>query len=325
MDDPDAVVRTVLADVAPHTVGSTDSHDHLFIRTPLLAGQELDDLARAREQLTRFQAAGGRTVVQWTPAGLGRRLDDLRRLSLATGVQIVAATGRHRREVYPASASISELDSEHLTDWFVRDITERRCGLVKVGTGPGSLSDDERESLLAAAHASVLTGAPIAVHLEGGAGAERVLRILGEEGVAAHKVVLGHLGRNPDLQELLETASSGAWLCLDSPAPSYGTTTQGLRAQVELLASEGYAGQILLGADTTTAAALATGRDAAGLLEWTRTGPHAIDVALAQLALGANPARAWAFKPHEDAAYDERAGGVHAPDDTRRPPHAQDA
>ena len=74
----------------------TDTHDHLFFRSPRLPGQELADAAAARAELAAFRAVGGTGLVQWTPYGLGRRAADLRLLSRATGVHVVCATGLHQ-------------------------------------------------------------------------------------------------------------------------------------------------------------------------------------------------------------------------------------
>lgn len=76
-------VRTVLGDVPAGDLGVCDAHDHLFIRTPALPGLELNDPEEARERLRSFHELGGRTVVQWTPYGMGRRPGDLADLSRA--------------------------------------------------------------------------------------------------------------------------------------------------------------------------------------------------------------------------------------------------
>jgi len=60
-------VRTVLGDVTPDALAITNSHDHLFLRSPRLPGQELDDPGAATAEGRAFAAAGGRTIVQWTP------------------------------------------------------------------------------------------------------------------------------------------------------------------------------------------------------------------------------------------------------------------
>lgn len=91
-----STVRTVLGDIRPEELGVCDAHDHLFLRSPQLPGQELDDLFATRAELTAFRAAGKAAVVQWTPYGMGRRAADLPGLSRATGVHLVCATGLHQ-------------------------------------------------------------------------------------------------------------------------------------------------------------------------------------------------------------------------------------
>jgi len=67
-----AIVRTVRGDVAPSELGPTDAHEHLFFVTPIQPGDEFADVERAIEEARTLVAAGGRTLVDWTPLGLGR-------------------------------------------------------------------------------------------------------------------------------------------------------------------------------------------------------------------------------------------------------------
>jgi phosphotriesterase-related protein len=93
-------VRTVRGDIAPAQLGVCNSHDHLFIRTPQMPGQEVDDTDAARIELDAFAALGGRAVVQWTPWGMGRRTAELAALSRASDVHLVSATGVHQARHY---------------------------------------------------------------------------------------------------------------------------------------------------------------------------------------------------------------------------------
>jgi predicted metal-dependent phosphotriesterase family hydrolase len=45
-------VRTVLGDVVPEELGVTDSHDHLFVKSAVLPGRELDDEDAALAEAT---------------------------------------------------------------------------------------------------------------------------------------------------------------------------------------------------------------------------------------------------------------------------------
>lgn len=60
-------VRAVLGDVPPAELGVCDAHDHLFLRSLHLPGQELDDAREAAARLRAFRELGGNAVVQWTP------------------------------------------------------------------------------------------------------------------------------------------------------------------------------------------------------------------------------------------------------------------
>lgn len=95
-----ATVRTVLGDISAGELGVCDAHDHLFLHSPVLPGQELDNHDRAAERLRDFRGLGGRSVVQWTPYGMGRKADMLASLARSTGTHAVAATGLHQAAHY---------------------------------------------------------------------------------------------------------------------------------------------------------------------------------------------------------------------------------
>jgi phosphotriesterase-related protein len=253
------VIRTVLGDIAPPHLGVTDAHDHLFLRTPALPGQELDDVAAALDELTGFAALGGGAVVQWTPWGLGRHLDRLPELSRRSGVHVVAATGLHQARHYdPATLRRAR---EGLAERFVRELTEGsvRAGLVKVAGAYHHLDGHAREVLAAAAQAHHATDAPIGVHLEAGTAALDVLDLLcGAHGVPAHRVILGHLQRFPDRAVHRHAAESGAFLAYDGPSRAHHATDAHLMAGIADLVEHGHGGQILLGGDTVTPAARST-------------------------------------------------------------------
>ncbi|MFF4576327.1 phosphotriesterase [Streptomyces sp. NPDC001410] len=255
-----SAVRTVLGDIRPEELGVCDAHDHLFLRSPQLPGQELDDLSAARAELTAFRAAGGAAVVQWTPYGMGRRAADLPALSRATGVHLVCATGLHQAAHY-APESLGGL-GDRLSERFVAELTEGigssgvRAGLIKVAGGFHGLDAHARRTMTAAAEAQHATGAPIAVHLELGTGALDVLDLLcGESGVPGHRVILGHLNRFPDPVVQRQAAESGCWLAFDGPSRAHHATDWRMPEAVRALAEAGYGDRLLLGGDTVVAGA----------------------------------------------------------------------
>jgi 5-phospho-D-xylono-1,4-lactonase len=297
------VVRSVLGDLAPDDLGVTDAHDHLFFRSPLLPGQEVDDADGARAELSAFAELGGRTVVQWTPFGMGRRPQALVDLARETGVNVVAATGLHQAAHYDPT----ELESVYprLTEIFVDDLTrgigdsDARAGLIKVAGEYHHLDRHARRTMTAAAEAHHATGAPIAVHLELGTAALEVLELLcGERDVPPASVILGHLNRSPDQRMHRDVANAGAFIAFDGPSRANHATDWRLLDSIIALAEAGHADQLLLGADTTTARARAATGEGPGmpfLLEGLRPRiEREHSEALAKKILVQNPARAFA-------------------------------
>ncbi|GAA2788648.1 phosphotriesterase [Kitasatospora paracochleata] len=249
-----ATVRTVLGELPPERLGLCDAHDHLFLRSPLLPGQELADPVAAEAELRQFAAHGGQALVQWTPYGMGRRRRDLVTLSRATGVHLVAATGLHQAVHYDPR-TLRGLD---LAALFVAELTGDgpRAGLIKVAGGYHGLDAHARRTMAAAAEAHHATGAPIAVHHELGTAADEVLDLLCDShGVAPDRVILGHLGRFPDLRLHRRLADAGAYLAFDGPSRTHHATDHHLFDCLVSLADAGHLDRLLLGGDTTTAAA----------------------------------------------------------------------
>lgn len=249
-------VRTVLGDIDPGDLGVCDAHDHLFLRSPRLPGEELDDTAAARSELDSFAQAGGRAMVQWTPWGMGRRLSALPALSRDSGVHLIAATGLHQAKHYEGVRFAHGVDE--LAELFVRELTRSpvRAGLIKVAGAFHRLDEHARRTMAAAATAHHATGAPIGVHLEGGTAALETLQLLcADHGVPAHRVILGHLLRYPDPAVHLRVAEAGAYLAFDGPSRAHHAGDHRLVECVAALADAGHADRVLIGGDTVVASA----------------------------------------------------------------------
>lgn len=252
-----SAAHTVLGEVEPDRLGVVDAHDHLFIRSPRLPGQELDDVTDAAARLAGFGALGGGTVVQWTPYGMGRRIAELPALSRESGVHIIAATGLHQAAHYAGELLDSVRD--RLAELFVAELTEGigdtgvRAGLIKVAGGFHGLDEHATLTMRAAAEAHHRTGAPIAVHLELGTGVLDVLDLLcGELEVPPRSVILGHLNRSPDFAVHRLAAEAGANLAFDGPSRANHATDWRMPDALRALADAGFADRLLLGGDTVT-------------------------------------------------------------------------
>jgi predicted metal-dependent phosphotriesterase family hydrolase len=297
------VVRTVRGDVDPSELGPTDAHEHLFFSTPIQPGDEFADVDRAIEEAETLVAAGGKTLVDWTPLGLGRDPEGLLRVSEATGLHVVAATGVHRDAHYLADDPLRSIAADDLADRFVSDVTGSRVrsGIVKVGASYHRLQPLERTAFAAAAEAHRRTGVPVCVHTEHGTMGLSIVEHLGELGVPPDSIVLAHLDRNPDAVEHAETGNAGAWLQLDGPGRTKYWPDSTILQLIADLAERGLAGRLLLGGDTGRSSTMRAYGGGPGLdYVFARFKPRLereLGEELSRRIFVENPARAFAFEP----------------------------
>lgn len=265
LESPLTEVMTVRGPVAPSELGYVDAHEHLFLRTPALPGDDFWDEAKSTAEATLVRSSGIGTVIDLTPVGLGRKPVALARLAADAGLHVVAATGYHRSAHYPPWHWAREVSAEVLVDILLTDLTTGidgrdwagprpepttvRAGIVKLGASYHRITTDETRWFQAGAEAASRAGVPVAVHCENGTAAHDILDTLAGLGVAAHRILLAHTDRNPDLDLHRELASRGAYLVYDTVGRiKYGPDSRILDL-IEGMAAAGLAGHVCLGTD----------------------------------------------------------------------------
>ncbi len=236
-------------------------------RDPTISRENLrffDEEVAARE-LRLFADAGGRTIVDVTPPEMGRDPEAMRRLSAATGVQVIAGTGHYLQSVHPPEVAQQTVDE--VAEWMVGEIdggidgTDVRPGVIgEIGVSP-EIHPDERKCLLAAALAQQATGLPISIHspLPYVKKGLEILDILAEGGADLERVVMGHMSHTiEDLDYHRAVADRGAVLEYDRFGAEFTYESWGnyreprdvevVDAIVELVRS-GYADHIVLSHD----------------------------------------------------------------------------
>lgn len=268
------MIRTVLGDIDARDLGATNYHEHLFQVTPLLRGDELDDESASGAEAGLLKASGFAAMVDATPFGLGRNPEAVARISAATGLHVIATTGRHREAHYGEDHPTRMWSAEQLAELFTADITKgmpaddavafespdvpvartpnrqpARAGLLKGGIDYWRISPFERTTLDALAAAHRVTNAPVMVHLEFCTAAHEVLDLLAAQGVAPDRVVLAHADRDPDAALHVSLAERGAYLGYDGFARPRTRSDAELLALTEQVVSQAGADRILLGGD----------------------------------------------------------------------------
>jgi phosphotriesterase-related protein len=253
------LIRTVLGDIEPATLGRTNYHEHLFQVSPLLVGDELDDEQRSQREIVLFAASGFDAMIDATPLGLGRRPTAIARISAATGVGVIMTTGAHRMEHYGEDHWLVKATVDELVDWFTRDLLDgsgerdrespERAGMLKCGIGYWSIDSFSRRVITAVGAAHRASGAAVMVHLEHGSATHEVLDLLQAEGVEAPRIVLAHVDRNPDPGLHTELTERGAYLGYDGAGRHREHPDSVLIDCLERVAEAGGSARLLLGGD----------------------------------------------------------------------------
>jgi phosphotriesterase-related protein len=255
---------TVSGPIPPERIGFTLPHEHTGIYLWHVPDRwdywELTpDEDAIGDELRDFRRRGGSTLVDLTPAGVGRDPERLRRLATRTGIQIVMGAGWYRQSYYPAEAMLDRRSVEDIAAELVREFTDGVAGsgvhpgiIGEIGTDKPWVSALEERVHRAAARASRQTGMAITTHGVRSPVGQAQLRIFEEEGVDPTRVVIGHADSYPVLDHYLAILDRGANLEFDFLGHRFDTEEAEeprlVQIIVELL-ERGYAGQILLSQD----------------------------------------------------------------------------
>ena len=165
-------IQTVTGTTTPEKLGRTLMHEHLLIGYP---GSDVDwvnpgpsrreRVERCVERIEEMKALGITAMLDPCPSDLGRDVELMAEVAQRTRFQLICATGLYK-EAEGATAYWkfkmnfgSAVDA--MAELFIRELTEGvagtgiRAGIIKVGTGHGTLTPYEQAVFEAAAKASL--------------------------------------------------------------------------------------------------------------------------------------------------------------------------
>jgi len=253
-------VMSVLGPIQSRSLGLTLPHEHLlsdlYVQFQPHREFMLFDVDLACEELARFAAVGGRTLVDLTTSDIGRNPLDLRDIASRTGVNVVMGTGRYREPFYESDLwrrSVQDIADEFVADIEVGAADGIRAGIIgEIGVHARYISPVEERIHRAAARAQKRSGLALTTHSIASPIGLDQLDIFEDEGVDLRRVVIGHSDTYPRLEYHREILRRGAYVEFDTIR---GTWERDTRRQLDLvvqLVAEGYGDRILLSQDVCT-------------------------------------------------------------------------
>lgn len=229
-------------------------HLHLDLRTNGDTEAILHDTARVTSELANARRDHGLgLVVDLTCRGMGGDARVVRQISEGSGVEIVAATGWYYERFHPRGEPGKSVEAA--TELLLADICDGTQGgiipgvLGEIGSHGDRASDAERTGLRASARAAVESGLSLGTHAHLGQGAHEQLDLLTGEGLAPHRISLGHQDLCADTHQHLDLVRAGAYVAFDTVGKT-GYQSDERRADLLLaLVEAGFERHILLSND----------------------------------------------------------------------------
>ena len=229
--DRPRTVHTVTGPVPAGELGLTLMHEHVlvdFVGADLVDPRRYDADHAFKVILPHLIAArthGCVTLVECTPAYLGRDVRLLKRLAEASQLKILTNTGYYgaARDKHLPRHAFTETADQLAARWtreFEQGIdgTGIRPAFMKIGVDEAPLSEVDGKLVRAAGMTSRATGLPIASHTGSGAAALAEIRLLENDGVPATRFIWVHAQSERDSSWHTRAAKAGAWVEFDGIA-----------------------------------------------------------------------------------------------------------
>lgn len=185
------------------------------------ADRNLSDEDEVIGEVLLYKRAGGNSIVDATPIGLGRDPLGLGRIARGSGVNVIMGCGYYTMEV--PQPGLDDKPEATITAEIVHDIQEGfgwpsvRAGIIGEIGSTWPRHPNEEKSLRAAVAAQLQTGAPLLIHPGRNPRAPiEIIEIIKRAGGDPGRVIMSHLDRTVfDLDTLLELAGMGCYLEYD--------------------------------------------------------------------------------------------------------------
>jgi len=257
-------IVTVTGPCAAGDFGPALVHEHLlvdFIGADKITRDRFDEshaFEKMLPYLVEIREQGFRSFVECTPMYLGRSPVLLKRLSEASGIQILTNTGQYAAGErkgesepflprYAFELSAEALAGGWLKEWYEGiEGTGIRPGFIKIGVNPGPLRSISKKIVRAAAVTSRHSGLAVACHTGKGIAALEVMQVLESEKVSPERFIFVHAQSEESIDLQVQCAQRGCWMEYDGIGPE---SAQRHLALVREMLDRGFEDQILISQD----------------------------------------------------------------------------
>ncbi|WP_026695726.1 phosphotriesterase family protein [Peribacillus kribbensis] len=264
------MAETVTGHIEAKDLGKTLIHEHFIFGYPgfqgdsTLGGFDEEEALRTSIDIAhKLMKLGVKTVVDPTPNECGRNPLFLKRISQATGLQIICATGyyyegegatpyfKFRQALGTAEQDIYEMFRAEITEGI--EGTGIKPGIIKLASSKDVITDYEKMFFRAAARIQQDTGIVLLTHTQEGTMGVEQAKMLLELGADPDKIIIGHMCGNTNPAYHKEVMDMGVRIGFDRfgiqgmvGAPPDEERIKTLLALLEA----GYEDQILLSHDS---------------------------------------------------------------------------
>lgn len=252
-------IITVTGEIPASSIGKTLHHEHLLVD---FIGADSSGYHRwNRDSVTEkvlpylleIKKLGYKTLVECTPAYLGRDPELLKTLSEKSGIQIITNTGYYSAVggKYLPKHAFEETAEQLAKRW----IDEAKNGIEGTGIYPGSikiaverapLEEINRKVVEAACITHKATGLVIMSHTGLAVPAFQEIEILNQYGVHPSAFIWTHANNEPDFNKHIEAGKMGAWIAFDKFEPAQ---TEKFVEFAQIMKKEGLLGKVLFSHD----------------------------------------------------------------------------
>jgi predicted metal-dependent phosphotriesterase family hydrolase len=221
-------IMTVKGWMAADKMGFALTHEHILV--DFIGADKVDPLryhadevfAIALPKLIAVKEKGCQTLMECTPAWLGRDVKLMKRLSEASGLNILTNTGYYGaagEKYLPAHAyteTVDQIAARWISEWENGiDGSGIKPGLIKSGVDKFPLSAVQAKMVEAAALTHLATGLTIGIHTGDGKAAMEELRIIQSKGVSAGAWIWIHAQNEKNRELHFRAARAGGWVSFD--------------------------------------------------------------------------------------------------------------